>query len=205
MRNVVGGLTCKNCGAPVTTEICPFCKCPTGLDSSQADMDYPVLQCKEAHLNFWSVAFPAIFAFGFGFFGFIFPLLFVETDRSITSSLAQSGIRLPHMFSMVYIGCIPFALISIVAFVILIKRLIRYFSIRSKGEKIWATVYGYMDDDVIINGKPAQIVKLLVDTKEKGKCFILYQLGSTTKPYGINSQIELLYYNDMFTIVNPMK
>lgn len=205
MRNVVGGLTCKNCGAPVTTEICPFCKSPTGLDSYQADMNYPVLECKEAHIDFWAIAFPAIFAFSFGFFGILFPLFFRETDESINTSLSQMGIHLPNLFSMIYILCLPFAVISIVAIVIIFKRLYRYLIIRIKGERLTATVYGYVDDNYTQNGKSDQIVKLLVDTKEKGKCFILYQLGSPVQPYGINTQVELLYYNNMYLMLNPIK
>ena len=51
----------------------------------------------------------------------------------------------------------------------------------------------------MINGIPAQIVKLLVNTDE-GPKFILYQLGDIKRPYKVNSKIELRVYNNLFLI-----
>ena len=51
---------CPNCGAPITTEICPYCHNKTGLDTKNADMEYPVIDCKEATINFWNTIFPMI-------------------------------------------------------------------------------------------------------------------------------------------------
>ncbi|MBR4733841.1 MAG: hypothetical protein IK081_13855 [Lachnospiraceae bacterium] len=181
----IRGLNCKNCGAPVTTEICPFCGSATGLVTAQADMNYPVLECKEATLSFFTVIFPAIFAFSFGFFGFAFPFLF----------RAYGG----EEFLEVFLICIPFAAIGIAAFVIMLKPLIRYAMVKFKGTQITATVYGYMDDNLLINGVPAQVVKLLVNTPE-GYRFILYQLGDTKQPYGVNSQVNLMVYKYYFLI-----
>ena len=56
-----------------------------------------------------------------------------------------------------------------------------------------------MNDNVYLNGLPAQIVKLLVTTKE-GPRFILYQLGDTKQPYKINSKIKLLVHKDIFMV-----
>lgn len=178
---------CPNCGAPITTEICPYCNVATGLDTQNADMEYPVIECKEAHVGFWNVAFPMIFALSFGFGGFVFPILSLMADA--------------EMFGFVVLMCIPFALIGIIAFIIAMKPLIRYFSIKNKGREIDATVYGYMDDNILLNGTPAQIVKLLVDTND-GKKFILYQLGDIKQPFKINSQIKLKVYKDIFLIEN---
>jgi len=178
---------CPNCGAPVTTEICPYCNAITGLDTMSANMEYPVIDCKEANINFWSVVFPMIFAVGFGFFGFIFPLVFLTMGD--------------EEFIGVAIMCSLFAIIGIVAFVIGIKPVIRYFSVKKNGKEIDAIVYGYMDDNLLLNYQPAQIVKLLVDTKD-GKKFILYQLGDIKHPYKINSKIKLKVYKDIFLIEN---
>ena len=41
-----------------------------------------------------------------------------------------------------------------------------------------------MDDNILLNGHPAQIVKLLVTTEE-GPKFILYQLGDIKQPFKI--------------------
>ena len=71
--------------------------------------------------------------------------------------------------------------------------------LKRSGKEIIATVYGYMDDNVIYNGLPTQIVKLLVQGNE-GPRFILYQLGDTKKPYKINSKIKLLVYKNIFCI-----
>ena len=71
--------------------------------------------------------------------------------------------------------------------------------VKTQGKVIRATVYGYMNDQVLINGQPAQIVKLLVHTGD-GPRFILYQLGNTLKPYGVNDTIDVLVYQNYFMI-----
>lgn len=180
-------INCPNCGAPVTTEICPYCHTKTGLDTANSDMEYPVIECKEATISFMTVGFPMIFAVSFGFFGFVFPILFSLGDKS--------------SFLPVALFCSIFAIIGIAAFIIGIRPLIRYLIIKRNGKDIIATVYGYMDDNLYINGSPAQIVKLLVNTNE-GQRFILYQLGDIKKPYKINSQIELMVYKNYFLIKN---
>ncbi len=184
MKDVINK-KCPNCGAPLTTEICPYCQNTTGLDTASADMEYPVIECKEAQITFWNVWFPMIFAVSFGFFGFVFPIVFFITtpDAAIAVLLASS----------------LFAIIGVVAFIIGIKPVIRNHVIKRKGKEIEATVYGYMDDNLLLNGTPSQIVKLLVTTKE-GPRFILYQLGDIKHPYKINSKIKLLVYKDIFMV-----
>lgn len=178
---------CPNCGAPVTTEICPYCHAMTHLDTQEAAMEYPVIDCKEAGIGFWNVAFPMIFAVGFGFFGFIFPLLFIFSGD--------------EDWLMVCLFCSIFAIVGVVSFVVAILPIIRTIIIKTKGHEIEATVYGYMDDNMLLNERPAQIVKLLVQTKD-GPRFILYQLSDTKQPYQINSKIKLLAYKDKFLIVH---
>ena len=79
---------CPSCGAPITTEVCPYCNVFTGLKSSDANMEYPVIECKEAHVGFWNVVFPMIFNI-MGPFGHILaPLLFLAIlFAGITSAL----------------------------------------------------------------------------------------------------------------------
>ena len=96
---------------------------------------------------------------------------------------------------------LPFAVIGIGAFIIGIKPVIRYVSLKTRGKDIDATVYGYMDDNMFINGNPAQIVKLLVQTND-GPKFILYQLGDIKQPFKINSNIKLKVHKDIFLIEN---
>lgn len=183
-----GKRNCPNCGAPVTTEVCPYCNNMTGLDTKYADMEYPVIECKEASVGFWSVMFPMIFALSFGFAGFVMPILF----------FAIGGDFFPKVTILFFI---PFAAVGIVAFVIAVKPILRYLSLKMHGKDIYATVYGYMDDNVLLNGNPAQIVKLLVQSND-GPKFILYQLGDIKQPFKVNSQIKLKVYKDIFLIEN---
>ncbi len=175
--------TCPSCGAPVVSEICPYCGTPTGIDTAKADMEYPVIDCKEAELNFWNVWFPAIFAVGFGLAGLITLIVTINSGEGIATKLI----------------CLPFLLVGIVASILVIRVIVRYVKVKSRGKKMKATVYGYMNDDVLINNRPAQIVKLLVQTKN-GPRFILYQLGNTTKTYGVNDELNIVVYKDCFMI-----
>jgi hypothetical protein len=93
-----------------------------------------------------------------------------------------------------------FGIIAIVAFTIGIIPVIRYYLIDANGQEIEAVVYGYLDDKMLFNNMPGQIVKLLIDTSD-GKKFILYQLADTTQPYQINSKIKLKVYKNLFHIV----
>lgn len=186
MKVINGEKHCSNCGAPLTTEICPYCNVATGLDTRYADMEYPVIECKEANMGFWTVAFPMIFAVGFGFFGFVMPIAMALAGEEDILSL--------------FLFCSIFGIVGVVAFIIAIKPVIRYLAIKFRGKEIDATVYGYMDDNVLLNGVPAQIVKLLVSTND-GLKFIMYQLGGIEQPYKINSKIKLKVYKDMFLIV----
>lgn len=61
-----------------------------------------------------------------------------------------------------------------------------------------------MDDNILLNGAPAQIVKLLVNTDE-GPKFILYQLCDIKQPFKVNSKIQLRVYKDMFLIPKRKK
>ena len=181
---------CPNCGAPLTTEICPYCQNSTGLDTATANMEYPVIECKEANINFWNTLFPMIFAVSFGFFGFIMPIIFISAN-------------IPNPITII-LFCSIFAIVGLVSFIISARTIIKNYIVKAKGKEIDATVYGYMDDNVLLNGIPAQIVKLLVTAKE-GPRFILYQLGDTKRPYKINSKIKLLVYKNIFIVKEDRK
>lgn len=180
---------CHNCGAPVTSEICPYCNAATGLDTRFADMEYEVIDCKEANMNFWNVIFPMIFAVSFGSVGLFIPFVLMFDDAEVLPIVLFLGM---------------FGLIGLVAFIIGITPVIRHLMIKYRGRDIEATVYGYMDDNILLNGAPAQIVKLLVNTDE-GPKFILYQLGDTKQPFKINSKINLQVYKDMFYMPKKKK
>lgn len=174
---------CPSCGAPAVSEVCAYCGTVTGLNTAETKMEYPVLECKEATLSFWTVWFPMIFVVAFGIAGI----------GVMISSILGSGER-----SMLMMGVL-FLLIGIVALFLVLRTITRYIKVKMNGKTIQATVYGYMDDDLLINNQPAQIVKLLVQTP-KGPRFILYQLGNTLRPYGINDNIDIMVYKNYFMI-----
>ena len=176
---------CPSCGAPIVAEICAYCGTATGLNTADADMEYPLLECKEATLSFWTVVFPMIFALAFGLPGLIMPVIGMSVGKG--GMLALIGL--------------PFLAIGIAAWVIVLRTVFRYIKVKKNGKVIRATVYGYMDDHVLINDRPAQVVKLLVQTQD-GPRFVLYQLGNTVKPYKINDTIDILVYQNYFLICN---
>ncbi len=182
-------VNCPRCGAPVSSEICPYCGAKTNIETKYANMEYPSIDCKEASLNFWTVVFPGIFAFTFTWFGLVFPFFFILTGDA--DDFADKAI-------LVIFG-ILFGAVGIGAHIVMLRPIIHWIKIKLHGKKITGTVYGYLDDNVIMNGEPAQVIKILVHTK-KGPRFLLYQLGRTDRPYGINKKITLEVYGDMFLI-----
>ena len=175
---------CKNCGAPVTSDVCPYCN--NKVEKEKETVEHvPTIECKEVNLSFWTIAFPAIFAVSFGFFGFGFPFLF--------NSLSDGMAEVPFVF------CIPFATISIVAFIFIFVPIIRFITIKAHGREIEGTVHHYMNDNVMLNDAPAQIAVIHVETDD-GPKYIKYQLGKADQPYEINSKITLLVYKDIFYI-----
>lgn len=179
-RKMKNAKCCPACGAPAVSEVCQYCGVATGLKTAEAQMEYPILDCKEAALNFFSFWFPMIFAVAFGV-----PALIMLPLSIITIVLL--------------IVDIPFLLIGGGGLFFVIRTLIRNNEIKKNGKLIQAVVYGYVDDNFLVNNKPAQKVKLLVNTPE-GPRFIMYSLGKTIKPYAVNSTIDLLVYKNYFVI-----
>ena len=173
---------CPSCGAPIVSEICAYCGTRTGLDTAEADMEYPVMECKEAAINFWTIIFPMIFAGAFGIPGLVMLIL---------AALFGEG-------NLLLVG-IPFFIIGAAALFFVLRTVVRYVKVKTHGKRIRAVVYGYMDDKVMLNNRPAQIVKLLIQTPV-GPRFILYQLGDTLKVYGINDTIEIMMHRNYFMI-----
>ena len=178
--------TCVNCGAVITSEICPYCGSVTNVKTDEAYMEYPEINCKEATVGFFQVAFPLIFAVMFTIGGVM------------AMNIAIKGLA-GEDTPMVVLMCIPFLLIGIAAAVVVLKKVYRYIVLKRKGKHITGTFYGYSDDNVRINGRPAQVAKILVDTPQ-GKRFIMYQLGSTERNIAVNQEVRLLVYKDIFLI-----
>ena len=96
---------------------------------------------------------------------------------------------------------IPFMLIGIVAIIVGVRAYLRHLSVKKSGVVRTGVVYGYMDDTVAYNGVNAQKIKILLDTSE-GKKFILLPLGTTTKPYEVNSEVQVMLMGDSAMILD---
>lgn len=165
---------CPSCGAPVSTEYCPYCGVATGLDSSMANMEYPVIDCKEVLAISYDIRFMLMMGIPFTFIG----AAMVFLDLMYWKTMLTAIIGVPFMLFGVGLWISPLFVLSRVIFM------------KIFGRKIQAKVYGYLEDDMTINNRPAQIVKLLVQTKD-GPKFLLYQLSLTSKPYGKGSTVNL--------------
>ena len=177
---------CPNCGAPITSEVCPFCSTTTGIRSKEITPEYPVIPCKSAKLTFFKTIFPLIFAVSFGFVGFIVPIFIDKAGRE--------GEKVSIFIFL------PFAVISVVAAFITLFFVYRYLITQWKGKACSGIVYGYVDDMVTINNVPAQKVKILINTNA-GKRFILYSTGTTSQLYQVNSRIDLKVYKKYFLVL----
>ena len=182
--------TCRHCGAPVLSEICPYCSSRTGIETEKTPMEYPIIECKEAHLSFWDTAFPAIFAVSFGWFGFYMPVFFYKVGE------------IEETWTLLFF--IPFATVGIAATYIVLSRIWRYITVVLFGKEIEGVVYGFQDDNVLLNGNPAQVAKILLHTPN-GPRFIMYQLGNTSRPFKANDRLMIKVYKDRFKIIDTHK
>jgi hypothetical protein len=160
MKKSVNSSHCINCGAPVTSKICPYCKAETGFKDKNVEMEYPVIDCKKASINILNFGLPLFIAIDTGFFLFSFFVILIV--NSYGSGNFVFSIFLLIIFLIIIIGIFSLPLLPV----------IRVILINTKGKDVDATVYGYMDDVVLVNKKPMQIAKLLVSTNE-GLKFIL--------------------------------
>lgn len=185
---------CPKCGARLLSEVCQFCGTYIG-EVATADLtpEYPVVQCKNAKLGFWNIGFPLMF-------GGIF--LCVSLPMFILSFFIDSkGGDTEGMGKFMTIFTIPFMLIGVIAIIIAIRAYLRHLAVKKGGVVRSGVVYGYMDDTVAYNGVNGQKIKILVDTSE-GKKFILLPLGTTTKPYEVNSEVQVLLNEDNAMILD---
>lgn len=207
MKDVEAGNTCKYCGAPATTEICPFCHNPTGIKPLQADLDYPMINSKPAHLDKKRL--------GEYILGIVVYSIFILPALVLSY---RSGMR---VFTSVFFACSIFIVFVIIEYVIpLCKMISRYILVKNHGKKITATVYGYMDyigfkgkmqdiennsnTQITYNHLAQKTVKLLANSKQ-GKRFILYPLGINKTPFEINQEVQLMYYKDCFILLDLQK
>ena len=181
---------CPKC-APLLSEVCQFCGTYIGkVATADLTPEYPVVECKLAKIGFWNVGFPL--AFGGIFAMASIPFLFA----SDALDKADSPVSMKTFL-------IPFILIGLVSLGYAAYRIFRTLQVKISGVQRNGVVYGYMDDTVAYNGVNGQKVKILVETSE-GKKFILLPLGTTTKPYEVNSEVEVRLLNK-WAVVLPKK
>ena len=97
-----------------------------------------------------------------------------------------------------------FGLIGLGAWVVALTPIVRYIQVKSHGIDVEGTVMGYSNDNVYLNGSPAKIIKIKIDTDE-GPKMINYQSGQTDMPYEVQSKLMLRVYKDMFYIKKKNK
>lgn len=186
MNKNIKKFPCKNCGAPVTTDICPYCKANSGINQNLVDLEYPVLNyetMEKGNLSIVIIVLLVVMLF------FLFPLTFIFDENKI--------FKFAGLF---------FAIVELIVFMPIISKIlsfiIKYHMTEKYGDELIATVQGYMNDKHnVFNYKT---LKLLVDTPEE-KGYILYRLNTQNKTYKIGSRIKLKVRKNACVIANDTK
>ena len=183
-------LNCPNCGAPITGDICPYCNTHIEINGGNDSFEsYETIECKEANISLWTVAFPMIFGVSFGIMGPMFAIITLTEGEFLI---------------WVFMMGLLFGLIGLGAWVVALTPIVRYIQVKSHGRDVEGTVMGYSNDNVYLNGSPAKIIKIKIDTDE-GPKMINYQSGQTDMPYEVQSKLMLRVYKDMFYIKKKNK
>ncbi len=183
--------SCPHCGAPIKAvqnqQVYQPAPEPTkAIDIDQHIAEYPTIDCIEADMP-------------------IFLTIMLAVGGSLFSLAGLAAMVMTLAFGSFDI--VPFLLmfaflaVGIIMFVIIGKWVHRNLLVKNHGKDIHGIVAGYQNDPtILINGMPAQIVQIDVDTK-KGKRTLLYQLRRLGQPYAIGSTLQLKVYKDLFLIV----
>lgn len=183
-------LNCPNCGAPITGDICPYCNTHIEINGGNDSFEsYETIECKEANISLWTVAFPMIFGVSFGIMGPMFAIITLTEGEFLI---------------WVFMMGLLFGLIGLGAWVVALTPIVRYIQVKSHGRDVEGTVMGYSNDNVLLNGSPAKIIRIKIDTDE-GPKMINYQSGQTDMPYEVQSKLMLRVYKDMFYIKKKNK
>ena len=172
---------CKNCGAIITTKICPYCNAQTGLKKDLDVQDLPVIECVNPDLHNSSISFLLII-------GII--MIFLPIYLFNFGEVHEPG-------SEKYLPI--FILIGIILIIIFIKQLLDRILLKIFGKKITGTVCGYVTNGSQLNGFPIKLIKIKIDT-EDGEKYIYYNTKDTKEPYKVNSTIQLKRFNKFFII-----
>ena len=174
---------CQNCGAKVTTEICPYCKVKSGINQNEVELEYPVLDYETIPKSPVLAIFIVVLLLIFGFtIPFILPLFF-NFGTDVFSIIVD----------IVFISTI--GLLFIYFFIKLFKYVYKYKTTQKNGEIIIGNVHGYIDENNPDDKFQFVTVKLLVDTKD-GKRYILFKLDDRNRPYKIGTNVKLKVYKN---------
>ena len=196
MNEEIHILECPKCGAPVISEVCPYCHNATGYSASEIDQDINIIECKEVHFDKQRFKIYGLFGGVFLFFGL---LMVISQIMGPGSSGPLAGVFwvstiIMSLFLFIPAGCFLFPLII---------RGFRYCILKKCGRRIKGTVIGYCNDNFTVNGHTLQVVKILFEVKS-GRYVMLYQLGTATQPYKINSKLDVIYYRGIAMITEEM-
>ena len=160
--------------------------------------DYPIIECLEARIAHEEIIELVLGVF-LMFVGFISPVIFYLNQlNNMSNSNPPTG--LIQIFISMLVAFSVFGIMGLVFFVNFMKPVIMIITINKKGKEKEATVLEYIDDDDSIDDFPTQVVKLLVEDKEK-PIYIYYQLGTTKRPYPLNTKIKIKMYKHIFRII----
>lgn len=174
---------CINCGAEITTEICPYCSAQTGLKENLDVQDLPKIQCKDAELFYWTFSFPLIMGI---IFTAVPTFLFLVEDQPD-----------PNAEKILPLFLIVGTLIIISALIQLGKNLL----VNIFGKKITGTVCSYVtNNSLTYNGFATKLVKIKIEKDNKEE-YIYYNIRDMKEPYRINSKIQLKRFNNLFLII----
>ena len=194
---------CPYCGGEFYGDVCPYCNntvvrneqtianlTQSAETQTEPKPQYPYLDCKEVNVTFFSVGFPLIFGLGFGA-GAIGPIVIATNPQLREVGAPTSAFLVPALVC---------GLISVVALYIASIPFRRRAKVRKNGTIYQGTVHSYEDDpSLLINGMPAQIVNILIQTSE-GPKLVRYQLGKTSRPYPENSQLTIKMFENIIEI-----
>ena len=174
-------LVCPNCGAPISVEVCPYCGTLVAVSSDDIGVDLPTVELTVPRFDIFYIGMPAIFGVSFTLvgLGFVIPFMIGSIEAILFS--------LPFLI---------FPIIGIGALCVLIRNLHTYYVTKSKGAIVEGIVYGYVQDDLLINGVPAKKLKVLA----KDKYYIL-KISTTSKMYPVNSKITLRIWKEFAMII----
>ncbi|MBR4732551.1 MAG: hypothetical protein IK081_07250 [Lachnospiraceae bacterium] len=172
-------INCPNCGAAVTSETCPYCGSRTGIDTADAELDYPEFIGKDLT----DVTGKFFIRFGALWEGITLgmQIFLIILDAMISQDIG---------FYFKYVYCGVFHLIGIACLAVGIRQ----YRERSAVEKDGKTVSG------ICHGLTTENVKLLIPT-ENGLKYLFFHGKEEYGQILINDEIKIKALGNKFIVL----